>query len=33
MYFGLVPDLERDLVKARVVDPQMHFVTLEAALQ
>jgi len=33
MYFGLVSDLERDLLKARVVDPQMHFVALEAALQ
>lgn len=33
MYFGLVPELERDLLEARVVDPQMHFVTLEAALR
>lgn len=32
MYFGLVPELQRDLLQARVVDPQMHFVTLEAAL-
>ena len=33
MYFGVVSDLERDLLKARVVDPKMHFATLEAALQ
>jgi hypothetical protein len=33
MYFGVVSDLERDLLKARVVDPQMHFATLETALQ
>jgi len=33
MYFGLVSELKRDLLQARVVDPQMRFVTLEAALQ
>jgi hypothetical protein len=33
MYFGLVSEVERDLLQARVVGPQMRFVTLEAALQ
>src|SRR2546428_8235699 len=33
LYFGLVSELERDLLQARVVDPQMRFVTLETALQ
>jgi hypothetical protein len=33
MYFGLVSELKRDLLKARVVDPQMHFLALETALQ
>jgi hypothetical protein len=33
MYFGLVSELKRDLLQARVVNPQMRFVTLEKALQ
>ena len=33
LYFGLVSELERELLQARVVDPQMRFVTLETALQ
>lgn len=33
MYFGLTHELARDLLEARVVDPQMRFATLEAALQ
>ncbi len=33
VYFGLVSELERELLQARVVDPQMRFATLEAALQ
>ena len=33
MYFGLVYELERDLLETRVVDAQMRFATLEAALQ
>jgi hypothetical protein len=33
MYFGLVCDLERDLLQARGVDPQMRFVTLEKTRQ
>ncbi len=33
MYFGLTYELERDLLETRVVDPQMRFRTLEAALQ
>ncbi len=32
MYFGPVSELERDLLQERVVDPQMRFATLEAAL-
>ena len=33
MYFGVTYELERDLLETRVVDPQMRFETLEAALQ
>ena len=33
MYFGLAYELARDLLGTRVVDPQMRFATLEAALQ
>lgn len=33
MYFGLTYELERDLLETRVVDPQMRFSTLEAALE
>jgi len=33
VYFGLTYELERDRLETRVVDPQMHFATLEAALQ
>ena len=33
LHFGLVSELERELLQARVVDPQMRFVTLETALQ
>jgi len=33
LYFGLVSELQRELLQARVVDPQMRFVTLETALQ
>jgi len=32
MYFGLVPELQRDLLQTRVANPQMRFVTLETAL-
>lgn len=33
IYFCLVSELEHDLLKARVVDPQMHFSALEVALR
>jgi len=32
IFFGLVPEIERDLLEARVVDPTMRFATLEEAL-
>jgi len=33
MYFGLTHELACDLLETRVVDPQMRFATLQAALQ
>lgn len=33
VFFGITSELERDLLQARVVDPQMRFATLEMALR